>query len=44
MRRLAILVMAAAAMGAGGSVSAHDGLDHRTKVMGTVKAVHPDNS
>jgi hypothetical protein len=39
---LAIVLMAAAAMGAGGSVSAHDGHDHGKKVMGTVKAVHPD--
>lgn len=42
MRRWAILLMAAAAIGVGGSVSAHDGHDHGKKVMGTVKAVHPD--
>ena len=42
MRRLAILLMAVAAMGVGGSVSAHDGHDHGKKVMGTVKAVHPE--
>ena len=42
MRRLTILLMAAAVMGVGGSVSAHDGHDHGKKVMGTVKAVHPE--
>ena len=42
MRRLAILVMAVAAMAVGGAVSAHDGHDHGRKVMGTVKAVHPE--
>lgn len=42
MRRLAILLVAAVAMGAGPSVHAHDGHDHGKKVMGTVKAVHPE--
>jgi hypothetical protein len=42
MRRLAILLMAVAAMGVAGSVSAHEGHDHGKKVMGTVKAVHPE--
>ena len=42
MRRLSILLMAAATMAVGGSANAHDGHDHGKKVMGTVKAVHPE--
>lgn len=42
MRRLAILLMAVTVMAVGGAVSAHDGHDHGKKVMGTVKAVHPE--
>jgi hypothetical protein len=42
MRRVAILLMAAAAMAVGGTLRAHDGHDHGKKVMGTVKAVHPE--
>ena len=43
MRRLAILLMAVATMGVSGTLSAHGGHDHGAKkVMGTVKAVHPD--
>ena len=42
MRRLAILLMAVTVIAVGGAVSAHDGHDHGKKVMGTVKAVHPD--
>lgn len=40
MRRLAIVLAAAAAIGVGATVHAHDGHDHGKKVMGTVKAVH----
>jgi len=42
MRRLAILLMAVTVMAVGGAVRAHDGHDHGKKVMGTVKAVHPE--
>lgn len=41
-RRLALLLTFAGTLGWAGAVVAHDGHDHGKKIMGTVKAVHPD--
>jgi len=41
-RRLALLLTFAGTLGLAGTMVAHDGHDHGKKIMGTVKAVHPD--
>lgn len=41
-RRVAVLLTLAGALAFAGTAGAHDGHDHGKKVMGTVKAVHPD--